>query len=345
MRNYRLPIIFITALTIVAAFFSGSQSASAAGSDAPTPYTVDTAGITLPVDVSFTDNGHVNVHTSVGNRNLHFEGKCIDRTDAECAGDRHVTAQFIGASFLPWSAFNLGDTFCVSWVQLSGFNEHFGEGKQEPVCVSPEPVEPELVEVCWLLPDGGTADNVTWPQTYVSDCVPPCETTLQVDTYPVDAVPALIAAGILEQGDDYGIVTQWRFGAGADCPVAAPPVEPPVVVPPVEPPVVVPPVEPPVTPPTEPPVVVPPVEPPTDEPTVDPSPEPTPDTTVEPVVKPEARDDIRRIPDETVTAEPVAEHLATTGGSPLPIVLLAGSLLVAGFVLWLIGKARKGKAL
>lgn len=36
------------------------------------------------------------------------------------------------------------------------------------------PVDPPTVEICWLLPDGGTEQNVTWPQSYVADCVPPC---------------------------------------------------------------------------------------------------------------------------------------------------------------------------
>lgn len=122
--------------------------ASAAGSDSPTPYTVDATGITLPDGHMFSDSGHVNVKTDEGDVSMHFEGKCITRTDAECAGKRHADAQFIGKSFIPWSAFGLPEYFCVLWVQIHGFNEHFGEGGQEPVCMvgavpspspSPEP--------------------------------------------------------------------------------------------------------------------------------------------------------------------------------------------------------------
>ena len=124
----------------------GSSAAFAGGSDSPTPYTVDQTGITLPAGDTFRDNGHVNIRTNLGNPGLHFEGKCINRTDAECAGARHAAAQFIGKSFIPWSAFGLNGEFCVSWVQISQYNEHFGEGGQAPVCVTkdkPKPPQPD----------------------------------------------------------------------------------------------------------------------------------------------------------------------------------------------------------
>lgn len=126
-----------------------STAASAAGSDSPTPYTVDATGITLPAGDTFRDNGHVNINTSLPSAwNLHFESKCIDRTDHECAGKLHNDAQYIGKSFVPWSAFGLSGAFCVRWVQISHYNEHFGEGGQKPVCVMPPseeepPVTPE----------------------------------------------------------------------------------------------------------------------------------------------------------------------------------------------------------
>lgn len=112
--------------------------AAAAGSDSPTPYTVDTAGITLPAGQSFPDNGHVNVRWTGGAAGLHFEGKCVTRTDAECAGGRHAAAQFIGRSFIPWSAFGVPADACVTWVQIAQFTEHFGEGGQAPVCLTEE---------------------------------------------------------------------------------------------------------------------------------------------------------------------------------------------------------------
>lgn len=145
-------VVIMVGLTLTTAvalvLMSGLSAASASGgSDAALPYTVGADGITLPSGFVFADGGHVNVTTDEGAANVHFESKCITRTDAECAGKRHEDAQFIGKSFIPWSAFGLPEFFCVTWVQLSQFSEHFGEGGQEPVCVvdstpSPEP-EPE----------------------------------------------------------------------------------------------------------------------------------------------------------------------------------------------------------
>lgn len=107
--------------------------ATPGGSDSATPYTVNHYGITLPEGDTFRDNGHVNVHTTnEGNANMHFESKCITRTDAECKGARHDYAQFIGKNFIPWSAFGFSKP-CVKWVQISHYNQHFGEGGQSPV--------------------------------------------------------------------------------------------------------------------------------------------------------------------------------------------------------------------
>lgn len=137
-------------------------SASAGGSDGATPYVVDPAGIAL-VGVAYPDNGHVNIRTADGDTyGLHFESKCITRTDAECAGARHDAAQYIGQAFIPWSAFGLDPAAaCVEWVQVSLYNEHHGEGGQSPVgngCSSSVVVpEPEPVVERPALPAVGPA--------------------------------------------------------------------------------------------------------------------------------------------------------------------------------------------
>lgn len=134
---------------LVLALALPASPALAAGSDGPTPYTVTEEGIYLPAGQVFQDNGHVNIKTSLGPANVHFEAKCITRTDAECAGDRHAQAQFIGKSSIPWTAFGLGKKpFCVTWVQLSQYNEHYGEGGQGGVgtgCATPPPLPPDVV--------------------------------------------------------------------------------------------------------------------------------------------------------------------------------------------------------
>lgn len=115
------------------------------GSDDPTPYTVDSSGVTLPVGEVFGEGWHVNIKTPDGDYDVHFEGKCVERTDAECEGTRHDLAQFIGRSFIPWSAFGVGCTV-VEWVQVSAYNEHWGEGGQPGVETCPDVVEPVVRE-------------------------------------------------------------------------------------------------------------------------------------------------------------------------------------------------------
>lgn len=140
----------LSAAVLTAALVIAPASlAWAGGSDDTTPYEVTGKGIQLPEGDVFPDNGHVNVKASKNGAQLgqaHFEGKCIDRTDAECAGTRHDVAQYIGKAFIPWSVLGVQAGDCVGWVQLSHYNEHFGEGGQEPVCldtpapaVTPEP--------------------------------------------------------------------------------------------------------------------------------------------------------------------------------------------------------------
>jgi LPXTG-motif cell wall-anchored protein len=61
----------------------------------------------------------------------------------------------------------------------------------------PVVVEPELVTLSWILPNGGTPDNVTWPQ---HDTGPAGE---QADSFNDD--------GVLTDGEDHGWVISWTF--------------------------------------------------------------------------------------------------------------------------------------
>lgn len=111
------------------------------------PFTVTAEGVSLPAGQTFPDGGHVNIQSTVPHNDLHFEAKCIDRVDAECA-TLHDAAQYIGQSFIPWSAFGLTEG-CVSWVQVAGINKHFGDAEEAPICIggtpssTPTPVETE----------------------------------------------------------------------------------------------------------------------------------------------------------------------------------------------------------
>ncbi|GAA2175899.1 hypothetical protein GCM10009846_27590 [Agrococcus versicolor] len=206
----------ITALVVAA-------PAMAAGSDGPTPYTVTASGVTLPDGATFQDNGHVNVRYVVDGRqrpaNAHFEAKCVTRSDAECAGERHDLAQFIGQRTLPWDAMGLPANACIVWVQMSAYNEHFGEGGQAPVCrttasvpappapTTPSeptpttPSEPAPTTPSEPTPTTPSEPAVVHPQ--IQDYVGACDAAFVLDnssstvdvTYTVNGVSYLVAAG------------------------------------------------------------------------------------------------------------------------------------------------------
>lgn len=105
------------------------------GSDDPTPYTVDDYGVTLPAGrfFGFEDVQDANFRDVSGQTvNLHFE-----------QGKSHALA---GADYVSWESLGFDPaTVCIEWVQLHGFDEHMGEGGQEPVgtgCAVPEPETP-----------------------------------------------------------------------------------------------------------------------------------------------------------------------------------------------------------
>lgn len=101
------------------ALFLCPVPALAGGSDLPTPYTVTAEGITFPKPLEA--HGHVNIRTEQGSFGVHFD-----------PNNGHPGGQWIGKDFMPWSAFS-DQPLCVEWVQVAGFNEHFGEGGQEPI--------------------------------------------------------------------------------------------------------------------------------------------------------------------------------------------------------------------
>ena len=121
-------------------------NAFSGGSDGCTPYAVDGDGVTLPGGETFQDNGHVNYQAiscsdytpgqsylnpgsdwSPESFGVHFEAKASSPGYAYIGAS---TFEFSGAS----TAFN--GSYCITWVQLDSYNQHFGEGGQEPVCSS-----------------------------------------------------------------------------------------------------------------------------------------------------------------------------------------------------------------
>lgn len=204
----------ITATIAVALAFAGATPAMAAGSDGATPYTVSTSGITLPAGTTFEANGHVNVKISRADKsgtyvvNTHFD-----------PNNNQPGGAYIGKDFLP---VNLAPGECIVWVQLSLYNEHFGEGGQSPVCAPVVVVEPPVVEppvvvppvvvdtketktLKWLIPNNvnPNTSNKIWPQTpYTTEA---CGTGwIQVDKYRYGTAEE---RAIVDALDDDGFLT------------------------------------------------------------------------------------------------------------------------------------------
>ncbi|MBO9555561.1 hypothetical protein [Cellulomonas sp.] len=141
-RTYRshrrargLALWFLRAMTLLVAFGIGlafTAATARAGSDSPTPYVVDTSGVTLPAGETFHAHGHVNVRTADGRTfGVHLD-----------PNNGHPGATWIGATSIPWTALGIPTTACVTWVQISTHDEHYGEGGQPPVCLTRPTQEP-----------------------------------------------------------------------------------------------------------------------------------------------------------------------------------------------------------
>jgi hypothetical protein len=130
-----------------------ASPAMAGGSTDPVPYTVTSSSLTLPTGHTFnssspTNDGNVKFipvsqyragqtythpgsNWNVQNINFHIEQ------------NPNTGKAMIGSSTLPFDSTTSDGAFrgvlpssgyCIVWVQVDGFNEHFGEGGQAPVC-------------------------------------------------------------------------------------------------------------------------------------------------------------------------------------------------------------------
>ncbi|WP_265522350.1 hypothetical protein [Oerskovia flava] len=118
----------LAALLVVA---GPAGAALAGGSDSPTPYTVTAGGVRLPAGVTFESSGHVNYKaTDLTGADKKGFGTHFDPNNGQPGGI------YIGAEFYDFAgaAAAFPEGYCITWVQVSKYNEHFGEGGQEPVC-------------------------------------------------------------------------------------------------------------------------------------------------------------------------------------------------------------------
>ncbi|BGP54626.1 hypothetical protein JCM8202v2_002213 [Rhodotorula sphaerocarpa] len=121
-----------------------SCNPTSGGSDGCTPYTVTAAGVALPAGQTYQAGGHVNYiaipksEYVPGETYLHpgsnwtpqSFGVNFDPNNGQPGG------VYIGKSFFDFGlaaqAFPQG--YCIIWVQLAQYNQHYGEGGQAPVC-------------------------------------------------------------------------------------------------------------------------------------------------------------------------------------------------------------------
>lgn len=126
MKKLWIALLAIAGLVLIGA------PANATGSDGVPPYKVGVEGITLPEGDTFPAHGHVNIkYTDFEGNNERSAGIHFD------PNNNHPGGQWIGESFIPWTAFGLTEGFCITWVQIHGYNQHYGEGKHKSVCVPP----------------------------------------------------------------------------------------------------------------------------------------------------------------------------------------------------------------
>ncbi|MFD6093805.1 hypothetical protein ACFWGN_16950 [Oerskovia sp. NPDC060338] len=124
-----VPVALLTTAILAAT----PAIAIAGGSDAPTPYTVTAAGVTLPTGTTYVDGGHVNYRATA----LDGTGSRSFGTHFESLNNR-PSGKYIGTSFYDFNgaATAFPDGYCVTWVQVAEYDEHFGEGGQKPVCTT-----------------------------------------------------------------------------------------------------------------------------------------------------------------------------------------------------------------
>ncbi|WP_277207875.1 LPXTG cell wall anchor domain-containing protein [Isoptericola croceus] len=174
-----------TAALAAALVIAPASLAWAGGSDAPTPYTVTAEGIALPKGVTFQPDDHINVEGNLGAANLHLEAKYGDADNVEWSNrpfdPENPKGKYIYSSFIPWSALGFdAQALCVTWVQVNGYNEHFGEGKGKPDPVG-HGCEPAGSEPTEPTPTDEPTENPAEPTEEPTGPATPTESTPPTD--------------------------------------------------------------------------------------------------------------------------------------------------------------------
>ncbi len=147
-----IAVISTAILAIGLAVVGVSGSAVAGGSDSPVPYTVTTTSLTLPGTDTFSTAAHNDGNVEYIPLSQYVAGQTYTHPGAAWTVSNvnfHIEqnaghgAGMVGKNVLPFDPGKSDGAFtgtlptsgyCIVWVQVDAYNEHFGEGGQAPIC-------------------------------------------------------------------------------------------------------------------------------------------------------------------------------------------------------------------
>src|SRR4051812_27292464 len=152
-------LLVAASLSLVGVAGSAAALGAPGTSDGPIPYSLTTTSLTLSSGHTFsssspTNDGNVKyiplsqyvAGQSYTNQGANWTVLNINFHVEQNAG---FGASMIGKTVLPFDTAASGGAFrgtlpstgyCIVWVQVDGYNEHFGEGGQAPLCTAPPTV-------------------------------------------------------------------------------------------------------------------------------------------------------------------------------------------------------------
>lgn len=152
-------LLVAASLSLVGVAGSATALGSPGTSDGPIPYTLTTTSLTLSSGHTFnssspTNDGNVAYiplaqYTAGQTYTSHPASWTITNINFHIEQNPNTGKAMIGLSTLPFDKTTSDGAFrgtlpstgyCIVWVQVDGYNEHFGEGGQAPLCTTPPAV-------------------------------------------------------------------------------------------------------------------------------------------------------------------------------------------------------------
>ncbi|MEO6114839.1 MAG: hypothetical protein ABIP33_00480 [Pseudolysinimonas sp.] len=152
-------LLVAASLSLVGVAGSAAALGSPGTSDGPIPYTLTTTSLTLSSGHTFTSSSPTNdgnvsyiplsQYTAGQTYTSHPASWTITTINFHIEQNPHTGKAMIGQSTLPFDQTSSDGAFrgtlpatgyCIVWVQVDGYNEHFGEGGQAPLCTTPPTV-------------------------------------------------------------------------------------------------------------------------------------------------------------------------------------------------------------